>query len=97
MSLKENRNTHSWEYSEICMGVGLTCSFPGLINNYYPYIISFAEDEAGMYKKGDIFKFKKLYMLHKLVALQLHSGKKIYVEFNVNLINVSSDLLSVTR
>ncbi|XP_039527040.1 HHIP-like protein 1 [Pimephales promelas] len=47
MSLKENRNTHSWEYSEICMGVGLTCSFPGLINNYYPYIISFAEDEAG--------------------------------------------------
>ncbi|XP_016131804.1 HHIP-like protein 1 [Sinocyclocheilus grahami] len=47
MSLKENRNTRNWEYSEICMGVGLTCSFPGLINNYYPYIISFAEDEAG--------------------------------------------------
>uniref|UniRef100_A0A672SMU1 Soluble scavenger receptor cysteine-rich domain-containing protein SSC5D n=1 Tax=Sinocyclocheilus grahami TaxID=75366 RepID=A0A672SMU1_SINGR len=49
MSLKENRNTRNWEYSEICMGVGLTCSFPGLINNYYPYIISFAEDEAGHY------------------------------------------------
>ncbi|KAI2654247.1 HHIP-like protein 1 [Labeo rohita] len=47
MSLKENRNTRNWEYNEICMGVGLTCSFPGLINNYYPYIISFAEDEAG--------------------------------------------------
>ncbi|XP_059374711.1 HHIP-like protein 1 [Carassius carassius] len=47
MSLKENRNSRSWEYSEICMGVGLTCSFPRLINNYYPYIISFAEDEAG--------------------------------------------------
>ncbi|XP_052009021.1 HHIP-like protein 1 isoform X2 [Xyrauchen texanus] len=47
MSLKENRNTGSWEYNEICMGMGLTCSFPGLINNYYPYIISFAEDVAG--------------------------------------------------
>ncbi|RXN08878.1 HHIP 1 [Labeo rohita] len=48
MSLKENRNTRNWEYNEICMGVGLTCSFPGLINNYYPYIISFAEDEAAL-------------------------------------------------
>ncbi|XP_051503211.1 HHIP-like protein 1 [Myxocyprinus asiaticus] len=47
MSLKENRNTGIWEYNEICMGMGLTCSFPGLINNYYPYIISFAEDVAG--------------------------------------------------
>ncbi|KAI7804536.1 HHIP-like protein 1 [Triplophysa rosa] len=47
MSLKENTNTGRWEYNEICMGMGLTCSFPGLINNYYTYIISFAEDEAG--------------------------------------------------
>lgn len=29
------------------MGMGLTCAFPGLINNYHQYIISFAEDEAG--------------------------------------------------
>ncbi|KAF4083689.1 hypothetical protein AMELA_G00119630, partial [Ameiurus melas] len=47
MSLKENRNTRRWEYSEICMGLGRTCAFPGLINNYYPYVISFGEDEAG--------------------------------------------------
>ncbi|XP_066531922.1 HHIP-like protein 1 isoform X2 [Hoplias malabaricus] len=47
MSLKENRNTRQWDYSEICMGMGQTCAFPGLINNYYQYIISFAEDEAG--------------------------------------------------
>ncbi|KAL7872851.1 hypothetical protein AOLI_G00119220 [Acnodon oligacanthus] len=47
MSLKENRNTRRWDYSEICMGLGQTCAFPGLINNYYQYIISFAEDEAG--------------------------------------------------
>ncbi|KAK7805051.1 hypothetical protein U0070_006457 [Myodes glareolus] len=32
---------------EVCMGRGQTCAFPGLINNYYPHIISFAEDEAG--------------------------------------------------
>ncbi|XP_060118757.1 HHIP-like protein 1 [Heteronotia binoei] len=47
MSLKENRATGKWEYNEICMGTGQTCVFPGLINNYYQYIISFAEDEAG--------------------------------------------------
>ncbi|XP_009465788.1 PREDICTED: HHIP-like protein 1 [Nipponia nippon] len=47
MSLKENRATGEWQYSEICMGTGQTCMFPGLINNYYQYIISFAEDEAG--------------------------------------------------
>ncbi|XP_069493529.1 HHIP-like protein 1 [Ambystoma mexicanum] len=47
MSLKENRNTGEWQYNEICMGTGQTCMFPGLINNYYQYIISFAEDEAG--------------------------------------------------
>ncbi|XP_004434433.1 PREDICTED: HHIP-like protein 1 [Ceratotherium simum simum] len=47
MSLRENPETGQWRYSEICMGRGQTCEFPGLINNYYPYIISFAEDEAG--------------------------------------------------
>ncbi|XP_067099015.1 HHIP-like protein 1 isoform X2 [Osmerus mordax] len=47
MSLQENRNTGKWDYQEICMGVGLTCAFPGLIDNYHQYIISFAEDEAG--------------------------------------------------
>ncbi|XP_062863308.1 HHIP-like protein 1 [Trichomycterus rosablanca] len=47
MSLKENRNTGRWDYNEICMGMGQTCTFPGLINNYYQYIISFGEDEAG--------------------------------------------------
>ncbi|XP_014066740.1 HHIP-like protein 1 [Salmo salar] len=47
MSLQENKNTGQWDYHEICMGMGLTCAFPGLINNYYQYIISFAEDEAG--------------------------------------------------
>ncbi|KAF7251619.1 HHIP-like protein 1 [Varanus komodoensis] len=47
MSLKESRATGEWQYTEICMGKGQTCMFPGLINNYYQYIISFAEDEAG--------------------------------------------------
>ncbi|KAB1276915.1 HHIP-like protein 1 [Camelus dromedarius] len=47
MSLRENLGTSQWRYSEICMGRGQTCQFPGLINNYYPHIISFAEDEAG--------------------------------------------------
>ncbi|XP_053553454.1 HHIP-like protein 1 [Bombina bombina] len=47
MTLKENYETGEWMYNEICMGTGQTCMFPGLINNYYQYIISFAEDEAG--------------------------------------------------
>lgn len=47
MALKEDQNTGEWRYHEICMGMGQTCMFPGLINNYYQYIISFAEDEAG--------------------------------------------------
>ncbi|VFV32437.1 hhip-like protein 1-like [Lynx pardinus] len=46
MSLRENLETGQWRYSEICMGRGQTCAFPGLINNYHPHIISFAEDEA---------------------------------------------------
>ncbi|XP_077636952.1 HHIP-like protein 1 [Crocuta crocuta] len=53
MSLRENLETGQWHYSEICMGRGQTCAFPGLINNYHPHIISFAEDEAaqeGLYK-----------------------------------------------
>lgn len=47
MSLRENSETGQWRYNEICMGQGQTCEFPGLINNYHPYIISFGEDEAG--------------------------------------------------
>ncbi|KAK2825795.1 hypothetical protein Q5P01_020009 [Channa striata] len=47
MSLQEDKKTGQWKYSEICMGMGLTCAFPELINNYHQYIISFAEDEAG--------------------------------------------------
>ncbi|KAK1339483.1 hypothetical protein QTO34_020166 [Cnephaeus nilssonii] len=47
MSLRESPGTGQWQYSELCMGRGQTCEFPGLINNYYPHIISFAEDEAG--------------------------------------------------
>ncbi|XP_059931027.1 HHIP-like protein 1 [Gadus macrocephalus] len=47
MSLKENTTTGEWHYNEICMGKDQTCRFPKLINSYYKYIISFAEDEAG--------------------------------------------------
>uniref|UniRef100_A0A8C5H9Q2 HHIP-like protein 1 n=1 Tax=Gouania willdenowi TaxID=441366 RepID=A0A8C5H9Q2_GOUWI len=47
MSLKENVTTGEWQYNEICMGSDQTCRFPKLINTYYKYIISFAEDEAG--------------------------------------------------
>ncbi|KAG7466210.1 hypothetical protein MATL_G00162410 [Megalops atlanticus] len=47
MTLQENKNTRQWDYHEICMGTEITCAFPGLINNYYQYIISFGEDEAG--------------------------------------------------
>ncbi|KAJ0063321.1 hypothetical protein NL108_016303, partial [Boleophthalmus pectinirostris] len=47
MSLREDRFSGQWRYNEVCMGMGLTCAFPGLINNYHQYIISFAEDEAG--------------------------------------------------
>ncbi|KAM7399399.1 hypothetical protein PAMP_018672 [Pampus punctatissimus] len=47
MSLKENVTTGEWQYNEICMGRDQTCRFPKLINSYYKYIISFAEDEAG--------------------------------------------------
>lgn len=47
MSLKEDALTGEWQYNEICMGQDQTCRFPKLINSYYKYIISFAEDEAG--------------------------------------------------
>ncbi|KAJ8270018.1 hypothetical protein GJAV_G00109400 [Gymnothorax javanicus] len=47
MALQQNRQTWQWDYREICMGKGKTCLFPGLINNYHKYIISFGEDEAG--------------------------------------------------
>ncbi|XP_075995785.1 HHIP-like protein 1 [Genypterus blacodes] len=47
MSLKEDISTGKWIYNEVCMGTEVTCMFPKLINSYYRYIISFAEDEAG--------------------------------------------------
>lgn len=47
MSLKENISTGEWKYNEICMGRDQICRFPKLINSFYKYIISFAEDEAG--------------------------------------------------
>ncbi len=47
MALKENVTSGEWQYNEICMGTDQTCRFPKLINSYYKYIISFAEDEAG--------------------------------------------------
>ena len=50
MSLKENVASGEWQYREICMGGDQTCRFPKLINSYYKYIISFAEDEAGTFK-----------------------------------------------
>ncbi|XP_078393078.1 HHIP-like protein 1 [Cetorhinus maximus] len=47
MALREDTQSGQWSYHEICMGRGQVCNFPRLINNYYQYIISFAEDEAG--------------------------------------------------
>ncbi|XP_072424140.1 HHIP-like protein 1 [Chiloscyllium punctatum] len=47
MALAEGSRTGSWYDYKICMGRGQTCLFPGLLNKYYRYIISFAEDEAG--------------------------------------------------
>ncbi|XP_068441854.1 HHIP-like protein 1 isoform X2 [Clinocottus analis] len=47
MSLKENVSSGEWQYNEICMGRDQTCRFTKLINSYFKYIISFAEDEAG--------------------------------------------------
>ncbi|XP_053577776.1 HHIP-like protein 1 [Bombina bombina] len=47
MSLKEDKTDGQWHYTELCMGKGITCNFPKLINSYFPYIISFGEDEAG--------------------------------------------------
>uniref|UniRef100_A0A8C5QK20 SRCR domain-containing protein n=1 Tax=Leptobrachium leishanense TaxID=445787 RepID=A0A8C5QK20_9ANUR len=47
MSLKEEKEGRNWIYTEICMGQATTCNFPKLVNSYFPYIISFGEDEAG--------------------------------------------------
>lgn len=49
MSLKENVTSGEWQYNEVCMGRDQVCRFPKLINSYYKYIISFAEDEAGKF------------------------------------------------
>ncbi|XP_053785083.1 HHIP-like protein 1 isoform X2 [Desmodus rotundus] len=53
MSLREGPGTGQWRYSELCMGRGQTCEFPGLINNYHPHIISFAEDEAEFIRRAE--------------------------------------------
>jgi len=50
MSLREDAETGEWQYNEICMGIDQTCRFPKLIDSYYRYIISFAEDEAGNHR-----------------------------------------------
>uniref|UniRef100_UPI00398F723B HHIP-like protein 1 n=1 Tax=Pristiophorus japonicus TaxID=55135 RepID=UPI00398F723B len=47
MALAEDSRTGRWDDYKICMGKGQTCLFPGLLNQYFRYIISFAEDEAG--------------------------------------------------
>uniref|UniRef100_A0A3P8S6V5 HHIP like 2 n=1 Tax=Amphiprion percula TaxID=161767 RepID=A0A3P8S6V5_AMPPE len=47
MALEEDRMTGVWQERSVCMGDKKTCSFPGLINHYHKFIISFAEDEAG--------------------------------------------------
>ncbi|XP_055519544.1 HHIP-like protein 1 [Leucoraja erinacea] len=47
MALREGPSTGKWHYNEVCMGSKQECNFPKIINNYYQYIISFAEDEAG--------------------------------------------------
>ncbi|KAM6912815.1 HHIP-like protein 2 [Xenentodon cancila] len=69
MALEEDKTLGQWKERSICMGDTKTCSFPGLINHYHKYIISFAEDEAGelyflatsypsaMSPYGTVFKF----------------------------------------
>uniref|UniRef100_A0A3B3D8M9 HHIP-like 2 n=1 Tax=Oryzias melastigma TaxID=30732 RepID=A0A3B3D8M9_ORYME len=69
MALEEDKHSGTWRERRICMGDTITCSFPGLINHYHKYIISFAEDEAGelyflatsypsaMSPSGTVFKF----------------------------------------
>ncbi|KAM8945412.1 HHIP-like protein 2 [Pelodytes ibericus] len=47
MALHEDKDTNQWIKQDICMGDTTTCAFPGLINTYKNFIISFAEDEAG--------------------------------------------------
>ncbi|XP_040916874.1 HHIP-like protein 2 [Toxotes jaculatrix] len=69
MALEEDKTTGNWKERSVCMGDTKTCSFPGLINHYHKFIISFAEDEAGelyflataypsaMSPFGTVFKF----------------------------------------
>ncbi|XP_053138887.1 HHIP-like protein 1 isoform X2 [Hemicordylus capensis] len=74
MSLKENRLTGEWQYNEICMGKGQTCMFPGLINNYYQYIISFAEDEESSISCQLEYQVPLLRMESFTKWLTLHGG-----------------------
>lgn len=47
LALEEDKATGNWKERSVCMGDTKTCSFPGLINHYHKFVISFAEDEAG--------------------------------------------------
>ncbi|KAF0873233.1 HHIP-like protein 2 isoform X1 [Crocuta crocuta] len=47
MALQEDRKTKKWKKRDVCLGSTESCAFPGLINTYSKFIISFAEDEAG--------------------------------------------------
>ncbi|KAJ7341048.1 hypothetical protein JRQ81_004725, partial [Phrynocephalus forsythii] len=47
MALQEDERTKKWKKQDICISSTNACAFPGLINSYHKYIISFAEDEAG--------------------------------------------------
>lgn len=76
MSLKEDVNTGRWIYNEICMGMGQTCTFPGLINNYHQYIISFGEDEAG--KTNTTPNCKLAFMIKALYSLTI-SGELYFM------------------
>lgn len=83
MSLKENEATGEWMYNEICMGRDQTCKFTKLINSYYRYIISFAEDEAG----NDSVWISVLQVLQKIIELFVLNTWNGYLECITSLCN----------
>lgn len=48
MALQEDEKTNKWKKQDICIGSTTACAFPGMISSYSKFIISFAEDEAGI-------------------------------------------------
>ncbi|XP_061482423.1 HHIP-like protein 2 isoform X2 [Rhineura floridana] len=56
MALQEDERTNKWKKQDICIGSTKACAFPGLISSYSKYIISFAEDEAGELRQGNVNK-----------------------------------------